>query len=147
DIVYWNQRKMKKIVVLITSLVVSAMVFWYFFLKSFDYSFKFFTSTAPGTVYFAVKDWSKDMAEKQDSIQSRIVTEELFSKIGQELLTKKGKYIISWSFTGINDSLSSVRIGVKDIEHPFFTRASLLFYNKKTKKDIKDKIQIFKIGL
>ena len=97
----------------------SLFLVWYLAIKESDYNIRFTVNTATGTVFQGVQEWSalqKDgQKEKYSTIERRN-----YNFIKQDL--KKGGINMeyTWDIQSINDSVSSVSVGVKDLNHSIY---------------------------
>jgi hypothetical protein len=96
---------MKKIWMSVGSLVAFALIY-YFGFRSFEYVVKFKAATVPGDIIATVRIWNRSLEN------ARIIRVDSTSGLQQEIIFKQRSYLYNWSFTPINDSLTSVRIEV-----------------------------------
>lgn len=132
----------KKIAAGSLSLLIVSLV-WYFFIKKYDYVVTFNVKTSPGIIFQGTLDWEENLM-RTDSISSQIVSKTPFSNIVQELRLKDSTLIFNWFYTGINDSVSKVEVGVIDKKNSFLNRINLPFSSEGIKKIAVNKVKNFK---
>jgi len=124
----------------------SLFLVWYLAIKESDYCIRFTVNTASGTIFQGVQEWS---ALQLDSKKEKYSTLEKsnYSFIKQDL--KKGGIHMeySWDIKSINDSVSSVSVGVKDLNHSIYNRLTAPFYKTAFRIEQVKKITEFKKGL
>ena len=65
-------------------LFLLGFLVYYLFIKPYDYRIAFHAKTAPGTVFYAIRDW-EEILEKRKEITIIDSEEEHFSQIDQNL--------------------------------------------------------------
>ena len=138
--------KTKKIVILVLSFVFSLFLIWYLFIKESDYCISFKVKTATGTVFQGVQEWSKarTTTDKESFV---IVERKNFGFIKQEMSKGITKMEYTWDIQSINDSITTVNVGVKDKQSSIYNRLTAPFYNTSFKKEQIKKITDFRNGL
>ena len=138
--------KTNKIVILVFSFVFSLSFIWYLFIKESDYCISFKVKTATGTVFQGVQEWSKARitTDKENFV---IVEKKNFSFIKQEMTKGIIKMEYTWDIQSINDSITTVNVGVKDKQSSIYNRLTAPFYNTSFKKEQIKKITDFRNGL
>jgi effector-binding domain-containing protein len=132
--------------IIIVSIGISFLLGWYLFIKESDYCITFNEKTATGTIFQGIQEWSTKqlIAEKENysTIEKR-----KFDFIKQ--LMKKGndEMEYTWNIKSINDSMTRVSIGIKDLNHSLYNRLTAPFFSTKFKTNQIDKIKSFKLGL
>lgn len=137
---------MKKLVIIGISSFLAVSLIWYLFIKKYDYVVTFKEKTAPGTIFQGTIDWAENL-KKTDSVDSKITFKQSFSSIIQELKTKDSIITFHWSYTGINDSITSVEVGVKDTKNSLLNRILLPFKANGIKQFSVSKLWDFKNSL
>ncbi|PID68596.1 MAG: hypothetical protein CR989_04760 [Flavobacteriales bacterium] len=135
----------KKIVLFIFLFLLVGLG-WYFFVKPFDYQITFRARTSPGTVYQGVKFWAGQL-EKKEGISIKTITVTPFKEIIQELSVRDTVFRLNWSFEGVNDSITKVRIGVVDTQNSLQTRLKIPFLKTWLEQFSLSKVIEFKKGL
>ena len=110
---------LKKIGVGFLILVAVALI-WYLFIKPSDYIINFKVVTTPGTVTQSVKSWNYDVPD------SEIIAQDGLNKVVQQ--RHFGDSVVNYSYEAkmINDSVTQVSVGVKDLDHSVVTTLKLM---------------------
>ncbi len=126
---------MKKIISIIGVILIGLLV-WYIFIKPYDYLVAFKVKTFPGTINQSIKTWSKSLDN------STIIDQEDINHLKQQITFNDSTYLYKWNIIVINDSTSKIKVYVKDIDHSFKNKITILFNNtdfeKKTKNLLVD---------
>lgn len=130
------------------SIIAISIVFlgWYFLLKQSDYIISFKAKTTTGTISQGVQEW----ASNQNKVGKEVAT--VLEKKGYEYLKlelSKGthKEVYDWEITSLNDSVSEVNVGIKELGHSLFNRLTAPFIDTPFKKEQIAKVTDFKNGL
>lgn len=120
-----NKRKLRIALLLIIVALVSYFV-WYFFIKSYDYAINFYVKSAPGTVYEQVADWKKwdNFAAEESTV---VTSKKAYSEINQHVPLNNTDLGLHWTFKGVNDSTTRVRVEIKDKKNSFKNRLLIPF--------------------
>lgn len=136
----------KKLIIIVFSCVFSLFLVWYLFIKESDYVISFKVKTATGTVFQGVQEWSKARMET-DKENFVILDKENFGFLKQGMTKDKIKMEYTWEITSINDSTTTVNVGVKDNSSSIYNRLTAPFFNTKFKEEQVKKITDFRNGL
>ena len=136
----------KKRVLIFLSILFSVFLVWYFFFKENDYTISFKVKTATGTVFQGIQEWANIQSEKSDE-QFTTIEKRNFDFI--KLTNKSGKeqFEYTWDIDPINDSITKVTVGIKELGHGFYNKITVPFFTTKFKEDQIKKITSFKDGL
>jgi effector-binding domain-containing protein len=118
-----------KVILGFTSLLVLGLI-WFLFIKEYDYQVNFSIKTSPGTVYSRItqlESWNTTKLEKT----IKLVHFKTFKTVDQEVQLKDSIYKIHWELNSVNDSITKVKVFVKDLNHSLKQR--LLFLIGKSK--------------
>lgn len=130
---------MGKKIVLVISLLLCFGIFWYFFLKSYDYSISFQASTVPGTAYQKVLNWDGESTESMNTAPLKEMFEEK---------TIAGTPIeLKWEFISQSDTTTLVRANVKTIDNNLKERWLLLFGKTELQSEIEEEVRALKESL
>jgi len=119
----------RKLILTFLSLVILGLV-WFLFFKKYDYQINFLTKTSPGTVYsriFAIESWNTTKLKKN----IKVIRSKVYKNVDQRVLLKDSIYQLHWELNPVNDSLTKVKVFVKDMNHSLKQR--LLFLIGKSK--------------
>ncbi len=136
----------RKIIIIVSSISLSLLLGWYFFVKESDYCITFTAKTATGTVFQGINDWSITQ-QKNKNENYKILEKRKYDFIKQQLKNGNEEMEYTWNMKSINDSMSSVTIGIKDLNHSFYNRLTVPFFSTKFKTAQIEKIKSFKTGL
>jgi len=134
--------KRKFIKILVGVIILS--LFWFFFIKKYDYQINFTVKTSPGTVFsniLGLESWTHPKKAKN----IKVIDKTAFKNITQEIKFKDSIYEFNWNIIPVNDSVTKVKVFIKDKKHSVKQRLLLLVGKSKfIKKSIKfvDKINI-----
>ena len=132
---------MKKIIRIIGALLVGFLI-WYLVIKPYDYLVTFKIKANTGTINQSLKLWNSSL-ENSTSLQ-----QENLNSLLQQVKTNDSTYTYNWAIHSLNDSMSQVKVYVKDINNSFQNKISTPFsttdFEKTTKNTITDFIQKLK---
>ncbi|RTZ00346.1 hypothetical protein EKM02_08580 [Flavobacterium sp. RSP49] len=134
----------KSIVVL--SVVLSLFLVWYFFLKQADYCISFKVKAATGTVFQGIQEWSILQLENEKENYT-ILEKRNFDFIKQEMKKGAAQMEYTWDIKFVNDSVTKVSVGIHDLNHSWYNKITVPFFNTSFKEDQIKKITNFKNGL
>lgn len=135
-----------KKIIIACSAFLSLFLIWYLFIKKTDYSISFKVNAATGTVFQGIQDWSNAQGLK-DSEKYVILEKRNFDFIKQEMTKKEVQMHYTWDITSINDSVTKVNVGIKDLNHSWYNKLTAPFFNTEFKEEQIKKITDFKKGL
>jgi effector-binding domain-containing protein len=135
----------KKIIIAL-SFLFSLFLVWYLLLKEIDYCISFKVKAATGTVFQGIQEWSNAQGLK-DSEKYVILEKRNFDFIKQEMTKKEVQMHYTWDITSINDSVTKVNVGIKDLNHSWYNKVTAPFFNTEFKEEQIKKISDFKKGL
>lgn len=138
--------KTKKIITSSLVFIFSVLLVWYLFVKENDYCISFKVKTATGTVFQGVNEWSRSRLSSNK--ESYVILEKKnFSFIKQEM--KKGKVTMeyTWDINSINDSITNVSVGIKELNNSIYNRLTAPFFSTNFKETQLKKITDFRNGL
>lgn len=134
---------MKKIIFSIIALLVLG---WYLFIKQNDYIISFEEKTASGTIYQGVQEWATSRL-KTDKESYTTLEKSKYNYIKQRLSNKKNVLEYNWQLTPVNDSVTKISVGIKDLNNSIYNRLTVPFFSTIFKKEQIKKISDFKKGL
>ncbi len=127
---------MKKTVALI-SFVLVGLLAWYLFIKPYDYLVTFKVKTTAGTINQSLKIWNRSL-ENENPLEQ----EDLYNLVQKISFHEDSIATYKWTSHLINDSLTKVKVYVKDIHHSFQNKIAVPFsttdFERRTKKTVKD---------
>jgi effector-binding domain-containing protein len=128
------------------SILISAFLIWYLFIKKSDYTINFKAKTATRTIFQGIQDWSK--MQSQTLNQKYVILEKQnFDFIKQELVSGNDIYTYSWKINSVNDSLTQVSVDINEKNFSIYNRLTVPFFNTKFKEEQLKKIKDFREGL
>jgi effector-binding domain-containing protein len=136
----------KKKIVLVLVVMFSVFSIWYLFLKESDYCITFKEKTASGTLFQGVQEWTAAQQISDNEVYS-ILEKKNFDYIKQEMKSGNIQMEYTWEMKSINDSVTEVIVGIKDLNNSFYNRITAPFYGTDFKKEQISKITHFKNGL
>lgn len=128
------------------SLLVSLFLVWYLFIKESDYCISFTVKAATGTVFQGVQEWS-DIRSGKEKEKYNTVEKRNFDFIKQEMSKGKLRMEYTWDMISINDSVTKVNVGIKELDHSLYNKLTAPFFNTNFKTEQIKKIGSFKDGL
>ncbi|TRX24028.1 hypothetical protein FNW25_09200 [Flavobacterium franklandianum] len=136
----------RKKIIIILSVGFSLLLGWYLFVKESDYCITFTAKTATGTIFQGINEWST--AQKKGKNENYTILEKRnYDFIKQQMKDADEEMEYTWNMNSINDSTTSVSIGIKDLNHSLYNRLTVPFYPTKFKTAQIEKIKSFKTGL
>ncbi|SNY94581.1 GyrI-like domain-containing protein [Flagellimonas pacifica] len=124
---------MRRVFIALCALIIIALV-WYLFLKPQDYQVNFKVKTTPGTVNQTVKAWHTSMGDFEP------VEQESLNSFKQELAFNDSIHEYHWDVSAINDSMSHIKVNIKDVEHSLINKIQIPFsdtdFEKKSRKTL-----------
>ena len=138
--------KTKKIIIVSFAFVFSIFMLWYLFIKESDYCISFKVKAATGTIFQGVNDWSETRLAS-DSENYVILEKKNFSFIKQEMKKDKMTMGYTWGINSVNDSVTSVSVGIKELNSSIYNRLTAPFFSTNFKKTQIQKITDFRNGL
>jgi effector-binding domain-containing protein len=131
---------------LLLAVVTLSFLGWYFLLKQSDYTITFKVNAATGTISQGIMEWSTIQSKSQNELYT-LLEKRNFDFIKQQM--KKGNQVMeyTWNMESINDSMTNVTIGIKDLNHSFYNRLTAPFISTKFRTEQIDKMKSFKVGL
>ena len=134
------------------SLVVAFSVFllmllgWYLLIKESDYQISFEIKTSSGTVFQGIQEWSNNQL-KNDHEKYTILDKRNFDFIKQKMVKGNVKMEYNWEIEYVNDSMTKVNVGIKDLDHSIYNRLTAPFFKTDFKEKQIKKIVDFRNGL
>ncbi|SDX79734.1 hypothetical protein [Flavobacterium degerlachei] len=138
--------KTKKIIIVSLVFVSSLFLVWYLFVKESDYCISFKVKTSTGTVFQGINEWSTSRLSSNNE-NYVILEKKNFNYIKQEMKNGKITMEYTWDINSINDSVTNVNVGVKDISNSIYNRLTAPFFSTSFKKLQIHKITDFRNGL
>ena len=136
----------RKKIIIGLSLVFTLFLVWYLFVKKSDYIISFKVKAATGTVFQCVNEWTANQTTIKKGSYS-LLEKNNFDFIKQEMKNGQTHMQYIWEMVPINDSITQVNVGIKDIENTLYNRISAPFFNTNFKKEQINKITDFKLGI
>ena len=136
----------KKKIVVVLFLLFSVLTIWYLFIKESDYCISFKEKTASGTIFQGIQEWTtaQQMSENEEY---SILEKKNFDYIKQEMKSGNTLMEYTWEMNSLNDSVTEVIVGIKDLNNSLYNRITAPFYGTHFKKEQISKITHFKNGL
>ena len=126
---------MKNIKYLIAFVLLGGLL-WYLFIKPYDYLVTFNVKAFPGTINQTIKTWNLSLDN------STIIKQNNINNLKQRITFNDTAYLYKWKIISVNDSISKVKIYIKDEHHSLKNRITFPFSNtdfeKRTKNTLID---------
>jgi len=126
--------------------IISLFLIWYFAVKESDYCISFKVKAATGTVFQGIQEWTAAQLLK-DKENYTFLEKRNFEFIKQRMEKENVQMEYVWDITSINDSITKLSVGVKDLNQSWYNKITVPFYNTDFKKEQIRKITDFKKGL
>ena len=127
---------MKKIITIIT-FILAGFLIWYLVIKPYDYLVTFKVKANAGTINQSLKLWNSSL-ENNSQIQ-----QEDLNNLTQQIIANDSTYTYKWAIHSLNDSISQVKVYVKDENYSFQNKISIPFSNTDFEKRTKNTITAF----
>jgi len=114
----------RKLIKIILSVIVLTL-FWFLFIKKYDYQINFTVKTSPGTVFSSIlglESWTS--SKKMKNI--KVIEKTAYKNIKQKIVLKDSVYEFNWNIISLNDSITKVKVFVKDKKNRFKQRLLIL---------------------
>jgi effector-binding domain-containing protein len=136
----------RKKIILGFSIVFCLFLTWYFFVKESDYSISFKVNAATGTVFQGIEEWSaaRVLMDKENYVT---LEKRNFDFIKQSMKSKNTQLVYTWNIETVNDSMTNVNVGIKDLNHSFYNKLMAPFFSTNFKEQEIKKIKDLKQGL
>ena len=133
----------KKKIILSFLIVLILLLGWYLFIKRSDYVITFKAKTATTTIFQGIQDWSKQQ-QKLNGGNCKILEKRNFDFIVQKMSRAKESFIYTWELSSVNDSITGISVGIKEVDNSLYNRLTAPFFNTKFKQNQIEKIKYFK---
>ena len=128
---------------LITIIIVS-LLGWYFFIKQSDYTITFTVKTATGTVFQGVNEWVLEQKKNNSKDVYDFLERRNFDFVKYKLTNENQELLYTWEMKSLNDSVTNVVVGIKDVNHSLYNRLTIPFVSTVFKIEQIEKIKLFK---
>jgi effector-binding domain-containing protein len=136
----------RKKIALLLGIIFSLFLVWYLLIKKSDYCISFKVKTATGTIFQGIQEWSYAQSVNQKE-RYVILEKRNFDFIRQEMNIENTRMEYTWEMKSINDSVTSVNVGIKDFNNSIYNRLTAPFFSTSFKVEQIKKITDFKDGL
>ncbi|MFV5698288.1 hypothetical protein ACM55H_07935 [Flavobacterium sp. ZT3R17] len=136
----------RKKIILGFSAIFLVFLIWYLFIKKSDYSISFKVNTATGTIFQGIQEWSEIQLVNQKENYTTLEKKN-FDFIKQEMEKGNVHMEYTWEMSSIDDSITAVTVGIKDLNNSLFNRLTAPFYSTSFKVEQIKKVTDFKNGL
>lgn len=131
---------------ILISIIALLGLIWYFFLKQDDYIVTFQVKTIPSIVFNSINNWEETV--NKVTKQKVVTISEIYnSSIAQKIIHQDSTYILNWTLKPINDSVTTVRVGVSERNSSLKNRVLIPFGLSPIKKYALNTVSIFAKGL
>lgn len=135
-----------RIYAFILTILFSITAVWYMVIKEADYTITFKVNAATGTISQGILEWSALQFKNHKEVYT-VLEKRNFDYIKQKMTNGKEEMEYSWNMKSINDSITNVTVGIKDLNHSLYNRLTAPFADTKFRTAQIDKIKFFKTGL
>jgi effector-binding domain-containing protein len=136
----------KKKITIVVSTLFALFLVWYLVIKETDYRISFKVKAATGTVFQGVQEWTTAQLLKDKEMYT-LVEKRNFDFIKQEMKKGNVQMEYSWDITSINDSITKVSVGIREMDHSLYNKLTAPFFNTEFKKEQIRKMTDFRKGL
>jgi len=117
-------------------LILLGSLVWYLFIKPNDYQVTFRTKAIPGTVNQSIKLWAAGLD------QTKLISQTNLFDFKHQIQFRDSIYEYDWQIKALNDSVSEVKVLVKDVKHSLSNKVAIAFsetdFEKRTKSTVKN---------
>lgn len=128
------------------SVVFFFLLAWYFLIKENDYCISFKVQASRGTIYQGIQEWTAAQLSKEQEKYSLLGKKDL-KFIKQNMIKGATRQEYTWEVSSLNDSVCNVSVSIKDLNHSWYNKLTVPFFNTTFKKEQIRKISEFKKGL
>lgn len=111
---------MKKITLSIVIIIIGFLT-WYLFIKPYDYLITMKVKTIPGTINQTIKLWGKTVDN------TTLINQKDLTHLEQTLKINDSLYSYTWKIIPVNDSLSKIKVYVKDLNYSLKNKIAVPF--------------------
>ncbi|MGV6844665.1 MAG: GyrI-like domain-containing protein [Lutibacter sp.] len=107
---------MKKKIFIFIFTIITLFLLWFLFIKKYDYQINFTAKTSPGTVYsriLQINSWNTSTFHHDITTTKSLA----FKKVYQTIKHKNNNYLFYWKINSLNDSITQVKVYIKDPKH------------------------------
>jgi len=126
---------MRKIVALFF-IIILIILFWYLFLKSYQYKINFSAKTTPGTINQTLKMWNR-------SLKNSTISSENINNLEQQIIINGHDYIFNWEIKLINDSTSNINAYISELDNSFINKITIPFLNTQIEQNSEKHVREF----
>ena len=123
-------------------ILLAGFLIWYLLIKPQDYIVTFKVKTTAGTINQSLKRWNKSLRN------TPIISQDALDKLKQEFNFNDSIHLYTWKISALNDSISKVTVGIKDLNNSLQNRISIPFsttdFEKRTKKNVTNFVEVLK---
>lgn len=127
---------MKKITSII-GIILIGLLLWYMFIKPYDYLVTLEAKTSSGAINQTIKTWSISLDN------STIIEQTDIKNLKQKIKFNDSTYIYEWNITTINDSISKIKVFIKDVNYSLKNKITIPFSNTDFEKRTKNALMDF----
>jgi len=91
-------------------------------------------------------EWTTTQSKNRNEIYT-VLEKRNYDFIKQQMKKGNEEMEYTWNMKSMNDSMTNITIGIKDLNHSFYNRLTAPFVSTKFRTEQIDKIKSFKIGL
>jgi len=124
-------------------VVALCILSWFLFIKPYDYTIKFNIPKSNGLVYYELLDATQFNFDVINGSLSLINRGDLANKLSHRLDTDSHQFILDWHLTSLNDSLTEVKVGLKDQKNSILLRLKVLLGQSKLSQKLKQAFSVF----
>lgn len=130
----------------LSAVVLFSFLGWYFLLKQSDYTITFKVNAATGTISQGIIEWTTTQTKNQNEFYT-VLEKRNFDFIKHQMKKGNKEMEYTWNMKSVNDSMTSITVGIKDLNHSFYNRLTAPFVSTKFRTEQIEKIKSFKMGL
>ena len=119
--------------------VLIAVIIWYLFIKPFDFSVSFKAKTLPEIINQSVKVWNGQV--------KGTIAQNSSGNIEQRIQTQNDSLTYHWDISMLNDSISQVKVFVKDENLSILDKLKIPFSDTNYEKAVKEDLTEFLVLL
>lgn len=109
------------------ALILVAVLFWYLFLKQYDYQFRTSLNNSPGILFSEISEWKKFTTANDGPDDIYLISRKPFESITQRLKIDSSSYFqMQWELERKNDTVTAVTVNVLSTKNTVANRWSIV---------------------
>lgn len=132
---------MKRKIFGVAVFLIVGLLIWFLFIREYDYQISFKSNIASQGVFYEVKHWDS-WGENKKAVE--VIDDIVFENVKQRIIDDNESFILDWSFTQVNDSVTKVVVGIISEENKLKNRFHILTGSSNRVENVKQELIRFR---